>query len=303
MSDKIKIVHLEQTKTRIHDGTKIVRYMKLETLLLMLDEGLVFIPSHATLGRVDRLETGILFDLPDRWKFWENNAAQIEPLLHDFEKQYYLTVDYYNPITGSPIPNIGSPIPHAQAVQKHFRDFVNDRAVKRCVWCWNKFRYFSNALWQIYGNRGVAITSTVRKVKAALVKAGAVRGVVAPIAYINHEGTKVSKVLTKVQNILRPYLLKSIAYDYEKEIRFVLAAERYALEDQAGALIPIDAPDFIDDVELSPSLHAGERSAVERVIERLLDKKHKVNRKPFLITDWIRGHGTHFTDSASSDLL
>ena len=70
MADKIKIVHLEGTGRRIDDNTKIVRYMKLETLLLLLFERRAFIPSHATLGRLDPLETGILFDLPDQRKFW-----------------------------------------------------------------------------------------------------------------------------------------------------------------------------------------------------------------------------------------
>ena len=64
MTDKIKTVHLQETTPRIQDSTKIVRYMKLEVLLLMLN-GWVFIPSHATLGRSDRLETGLLFDLPE----------------------------------------------------------------------------------------------------------------------------------------------------------------------------------------------------------------------------------------------
>ena len=83
MADKIKTVHLEGTTLRIADDTKIVRYMKLEVLLLML-HGWVYIPSHATLGRSDRLETGILFDLPVRWSFWENWAQKIGPRLEGF---------------------------------------------------------------------------------------------------------------------------------------------------------------------------------------------------------------------------
>jgi hypothetical protein len=48
MTDKIKIVHPEGTSRRIDDSTPIVRYMKLETLLLLLFERQAFIPSHAT---------------------------------------------------------------------------------------------------------------------------------------------------------------------------------------------------------------------------------------------------------------
>ena len=39
------------------------------------------------------------------------------------------------------------------------------------------------------------------------------------------------------KNVLRPYLFKSVAYDYEKEIRFVLAARREILRDKGGILV------------------------------------------------------------------
>ena len=58
MTDKIKIVHLEGTKRRINDATEIVRYMKLETLLLLLFERRAFIPSHATFGEFGPLGDG-----------------------------------------------------------------------------------------------------------------------------------------------------------------------------------------------------------------------------------------------------
>lgn len=132
MTDKIKTVHLEQTKTRIGDGTKIVRYMKLETLLLMLDDGLVFIPSHATLGKSDRLETGILFNLPDRWKFWQNLADTIEPRLHSF-------VYSHSPRATA---EVIVPSPDAESVRTQFRVYVDRLATMRCVWCWNKSEIF-----------------------------------------------------------------------------------------------------------------------------------------------------------------
>src|SRR6266704_568737 len=84
MTDIIKTVHLEETISRIYGDTKIVRYMKLETLLLMLDGGYVFIPSYAKLGQYDPLETDILLNLPDRWKYWERYADKIEPRLEKF---------------------------------------------------------------------------------------------------------------------------------------------------------------------------------------------------------------------------
>jgi len=107
---------------------------------------------------------------------------------------------------------------------------------------------------------------------AALVNAGAARGIVAPIACINHDGTKISKVLTKEGNIFRPYLLKSVAYDYEKEIRFVLAAQREILRDNGGVLISINAASFIDGFRVSPHLQLEEQSIVKSMVRGLLKK-------------------------------
>jgi hypothetical protein len=41
MTDKLKTVQLEGTTRRVDENTKIVRYMKFETLLLMLAQGWV----------------------------------------------------------------------------------------------------------------------------------------------------------------------------------------------------------------------------------------------------------------------
>jgi hypothetical protein len=127
-------------------------------------------------------------------------------------------------------------------------------------------------------------------------------GIVAPIAYINHEARTISKVLTIEQNIIRPYLLKSIAFDYEQEIRFILAAQRNILVDKRGVLIPIDAANFIDDIKPSPHLEWEEQSTIRRMLKGLLDRGHKVNRKPSLISDWIAHYGTPFEDARGLDL-
>jgi len=275
--------------------------MKLEVLLLMLN-GWVFIPSHATLGRSDRLETGILFDVPDRWKLWEKLAPSIGERLDKFEcARLQRERKSYASLRGG--------VYDVDGVRANFRKYVNELASERCVWCWNRFRSYSNALWHLYGNRGVAVTSTVEKVKAALVNAGAARGIVAPIAYINHESGKFSKVLTKEENMFRPYLLKSVAYDYEKEIRFVLAAHREILKDNGGALISINPASFIDGFRVSPHLQLEEQSIVKSMVRSLLKKARAVNKTPARDPVWIKryklNNGTPFTtqDSLPSDVF
>jgi hypothetical protein len=309
MTDKLKTVPFEGTTRRIDENTKIVRYMKLETLLLLLAKGWIFIPSHANLGRSDRLETGILFNLPDRWKFWKKWSPKIGERLDKFECAR-LNREHEkmraSKMRGS--LSVGGSYA-ASDIRPNLRKYVDELAAERCVWCWNEFRNYSNALWHLYGNRGVAITSTVEKVKAALVNAGVARGIVAPITYINHEGRQVPEVLMKEENIFRPYLLKSIAYDYEKEIRFVLAAEREILRENGGVLISINAATFIEGFRVSPHLQREEHSIAKSIVDELLKKARATNKTSSLEPDWSKrykqNNGTPFTteDSLPSDVF
>src|SRR5260221_13921325 len=47
------------------------------------------------------------------------------------------------------------------------RVWLEQLSVRRCVWCWNKHAGHSHALWKIYGQRGVALVTTVGDVKRA----------------------------------------------------------------------------------------------------------------------------------------
>jgi len=53
---------------------------------------------------------------------------------------------------------------------------LNELARRRAVWCWNLFDAPSNAMWHVYGSKGVAIRSTVghvRRLWQTLVVSGA----------------------------------------------------------------------------------------------------------------------------------
>ncbi len=263
MSEEIKTIQLEE----INDDTKIVRYMKLETLLLMLKQKWVFIPSHSTLGKSDPLETGILFNLPSRWTFFENWAQKIGPPLERFQ----IARARKNRESWASLSGGSYAVEGYRGIRANFREYVYELALHRCIWCWNKFQNYSNALWLLYGNRGVAVTSTIGKVKAALIETGAIRGIVAPIVYIDHEAANCPDVLTKQENLFRPYLLKSIAFDYESEIRFILATQREILQDKGGVLISINAASFIEECRLSPHIQPEEKTVVERIISAFRD--------------------------------
>jgi hypothetical protein len=59
--------------------------------------------------------------------------------------------------------------------------WLEELARRSLIWCWNIFEGESNALWALYGSRGVAIHSTIGRVKKALVGAGPFRWLVGVI--------------------------------------------------------------------------------------------------------------------------
>jgi hypothetical protein len=298
--DKIKTVHLEGINRHIDDSTPIVRYMKLETLLLLLFERRAFIPSHATLGRLDPLETGILFDLPNQRIFWQSRHERLPTILNRF------LVARQGRDTNTVAYQIVTPYVWPQdAVDvfiTQFHTYVDELANERCIWCWNKFSSYSNALWQLYGNRGVAIRSTVGDVKNALIKSGVERGIVAPIAYIDYENIAASDVLNHDANIFRPYLLKNIAFDYEKEIRLILPARHKILRDRGGVLPTFEEADFFK-VELFPYYQREKRLVVDTVITNHLNKPTAERFPPSSDGNWNeiynRYNGTPFTTEDS----
>jgi hypothetical protein len=59
--------------------------------------------------------------------------------------------------------------------------WLDELARRRAVWCWNLFEGESNAMWHLYGSKGVAIKSTVGVLKKALANSGCARRLIAPV--------------------------------------------------------------------------------------------------------------------------
>jgi hypothetical protein len=158
--------------------------------------------------------------------------------------------------------------------------------------CWNEFTSFSYALWRLYGSRGVII-STVAKVRDALLKAGVKRGIVAPIEYMDDSDRNDFQILTKSKNIFRPHLTKSTAFDYEKEVRFVLSARRDVLRDGGGLMLEFAKADFFAH-QISPYLQREEVSAIDTLIGQLTGPGIRTTS-----TDYKAYDCNPFTDSDS----
>jgi hypothetical protein len=269
MNDGIKTAQLEETISAICESTRIVRYMKLETLLLMLIRGWVFIPSHESLRGLDPLEGELLFSMKSAPQFWSQHSDRMNQHNGTFRCERYYRDTGKNPEL-DPYQEVRYPGDPYENVGACFRQWLDALAAERCVWCWNRFENHSNALWELYAKRGVAVQSTVGQVKDALVAAGVIRGLVSPVEYLDRKADSLPNVLRNETNIFCPHLFKDVTFDYEKEVRFVLGANHEVLREKRGVLIRINPTSFINDFELSPRLQQEEQSAAHDLIEDLI---------------------------------
>jgi hypothetical protein len=148
--------------------------------------------------------------------------------------------------------------------------WLDELALRRCVWCWNQSTDHLYALWRLYGERGVAVISTVDMIRKALEKAGAREGIVAQVRYAplrtpqRLEETSTFLTMEQPQHLRRPYLFKDDGYRIEEEVRFVLSTNPIATSDLEGIMIEVDVKALIKDFKISPELPPAEEACIKR---------------------------------------
>jgi hypothetical protein len=255
----IEIKHLVGAQESIDDNTQIVRYMKLSTLVLLLADR-VFLPSLRCLQSDDKLE-GLV---PHMMSLDYGKA--LYPRIKDFEP--WLLEQKKGP---KRIPAEGR---HHDRITLGFlaRVWLEQLSIRRCLWCWNKQTGHSHALWKIYGQRGVALVSTVGEVKKALAKAGRLRTIVSPSGEVKtalEEASQLRAIVSPVSysipprfsfeeimrwefemnqegNLAFPYLFKEDGYTYEEEVRFVFGVHPHLLADAPGIVAEIDGKSLVE---------------------------------------------------------
>jgi len=157
----------------------------------------------------------------------------------------------------------------------HFVDaWLSQLGERRCVSCWYGGEDQSMAQWKIYGERGVAIKSSLSRIRSAMPanilpehsSAGFVRyEAAARLAFMTN--TEVRSWLT------RPYYFKDRAYEHEREVRFVFAVNSDLTDLSGGGLtIQIDPVKLIDKIIISPDVFRSEGKSLKSMFERMVEK-------------------------------
>jgi hypothetical protein len=288
----------------VPDETPIVRYMKLSSFLMLIC-GRVFLPNLRKLQEIDAHEGG----LPS-YLFGKSYGHHLRNLLEPHE------VRLRGKAEGLAPPKEPNNSPNYDYFRFLADIWLAELAKRRSVWCWNRYEHESYALWQLYGQRGVCLHSTVGRVKRALEKVGPFRGLVAAISYalprrlfFIGEDTKPIESMTQPRFLERPYLYKEICYDFEKEVRFVfginpdLSSEK---SNRHGIVIDLDfwqLPDwsflFATRIEMSRDIPAAEKNAIGTLIQSLdMAKLHKLQDwdKDFEQQEFARGNPFTMSD-------
>jgi hypothetical protein len=261
----------------ITDQTKLMRYMKLSSFLLLVSKNRLFLPTVKNLQRLDSREANLqLFWLQDYWRIMWPIVEPSKPWL-------------LSEVLGPDRPQAWEN-PSEEKKKELIRTWAQALSERRSVWCWNRSVDESFALWKIYGERGVAIYSTVGQIRAALENAGVEAGLVSPVTYIGEleleldaptHHNRVRETLQTGENPRRPYLFKDFGFHFEKEVRFVLRTNPRATFESGGNVFPIRARDFINQFKLSDDIPLAEQVSIRDLANEKLREEVNFSR-PFL---------------------
>jgi len=293
-SGLIKIVNWDDTATSINGDTRVMRYMKLSTFLLLLD-GRLFIPAIQLLQTGDRLESRV----PEKLLGPTTYGRKMQPIVEPHEQLLLRTARGPKVLRPEGSEHSGTTL--AFLTER----WLHELALRRCAWCWNQSTDHLYALWKLYGERGVAVLSTVGRIREALEKAGAREGIVVPVRYAplrtprRLEETSTFLTMEQPQHLRRPYLFKDAGYRIEEEVRFVLSTNPIATSKLGGIMIEVDAKALIKDFKISPELPPAEEAYMERFVPERLKaplKPPPADEKPSFLHPFFKNEQDDFRD-------
>lgn len=240
------------------EGPSLYRYMKLSTLLTLLDCKAYF-PSVATMRSGDPLEAALGEEFSRT--FWRcikekgNEEEVINWIFREGDGKPNRTRPPEMPPSG-----VGSI--HAEHLAKLFAD---DLASRVAAWCWFSSEIESSSMWHVYGHQGVAVRTTLDHLRKALPEAKVFN--FEPMTYVDrriHSERSISKLYqTDPDRLLKPHFLKAIEYQCESELRAVTSCPEGAL----GLLIEgIDPGKLILEIIVSRHVPYVEVESIQKLV-------------------------------------
>lgn len=147
-----------------------------------------------------------------------------------------------------------------------FLDYYKSHREKIAISSWHINEYESFAMWQIFtkNNEGLAIQSTVGRLKEALKPERRTEQYIGEVNYIDYK-----KEHIPFNDTFFPFLFKRKSFQYEREVRIISDVSQNNIELNDGLKIDVDIQQLIEKIYIHPKSENWYKNLVIQLMEQL----------------------------------
>jgi hypothetical protein len=147
-----------------------------------------------------------------------------------------------------------------------FLSYYKSHREKIAISSWHINEYESFAMWQIFtkNNEGLAIQSTIGRLKEALQPERKTEQYIGEVNYIDYK-----KEYIPFNDTFFPFLFKRKSFQYEREVRIISDVTQNNIEINDGLKIDVDIHQLIEKIYIHPKSENWYKNLVIQLMEQL----------------------------------
>ena len=147
-----------------------------------------------------------------------------------------------------------------------FLDYYKSHREKVVISSWHINEYESFAMWQIFtkNNEGLAIQSTIGRLKKALQPERAIEQYIGNVNYIDYK-----KEYIPFDDNFFPFLFKRKSFQYEREVRIISDVSAQNISVNEGLKINVDLNQLIEKIYIHPKSENWYKKLVIELVSKL----------------------------------
>lgn len=147
-----------------------------------------------------------------------------------------------------------------------FLDYYKSHREKVVVSSWHANEYESFAMWQIFtkNNEGLAIQSTIGRLKRALAVEKHIEQYIGEVNYIDYK-----KEYIPFEDTFFPFLFKRKSFQYEREIRIISDVSHSQISINEGLKIEVNINELIEKIYIHPKSENWYKNLVVQMVKKL----------------------------------
>ena len=147
-----------------------------------------------------------------------------------------------------------------------FLDYYKSHREKVVISSWHINEYESFAMWQIFtkNNEGLAIQSTIGRLKNALQPENRIEQYIGNVNYIDYK-----KEYIPFDDTIFPFLFKRKSFQYEREVRIISDVSAQNISINEGLKINVDLNQLIEKIYIHPKSENWYKKLVIELVSKL----------------------------------